>query len=81
MRKAKRYREAEKVELEVIKGREKLLGPNHEDTLWTKCNYAVTLKNLKRYEEAEKLYLEVIEKSEASLGPDNYLQSFARQNL
>ena len=49
--------------MEVIKGREKLLGPNHEDTLTTKNNYAFTLKNLKRYEEAEKLYLEVVEKS------------------
>ena len=59
--------------LEVIKGREKVLGPNNEDTLLTKQNYAISLNKMKRYEEAKKLFLEVIEKSEVSLGPNNRL--------
>ena len=57
----KQYQEAEKLYLEVIKGRENLLGPCHKETLQTKYNYAITLKALNRYKEAEKVFLEVIE--------------------
>ena len=64
----KRYYEAEKLYLEVIQGREAILGPNHSETLLTKRNYAITLEKLERYKEAEKLYLEVIKGNEAVLG-------------
>ena len=57
--------------MEVVEGRETLLGPNHLDTLSAKYNYANTLINLKRCKEAEKLYLEVIKGCEALLGPNH----------
>ncbi len=37
-----------------------MFGKQHETTLQTKHNYAVTLNNMARYEEAEQLFLEVI---------------------
>ena len=51
--------------------REEVLGPNHPDTLKTKTNYAITLKNLNRYKEAEKLELEVMKAQEEVLGPNH----------
>lgn len=59
----KNYEEAAKLELEVIQGRERILGPNHKDTLDSKHSYAVTLQKLNRFKESESLFLEVIEKS------------------
>ena len=81
LEKLKRYKEAEKVNLEVIQGREQLLGPTHQDTLATKCCYAFTLQKLGRHPEAGKIYSEVIEDSQTSLPKDNYLLKFAKDNL
>lgn len=52
-----RYKEAQKLYLEVLREREEVLGGHHKDTLQTKQNYAVTLEHLKLCKEAEKLYL------------------------
>ena len=51
--------------------REKLLGPNHRDTLNVKHSHALTLQKRKRYKEADKLEEEVIERSKRIFWPNH----------
>lgn len=51
--------------------REKALGPDHEHTLKSKGNLALTLHQQRRYKEAEKLNIEVLEARKRTLGEDH----------
>ena len=70
-RELRKYQEALLLEGRVIKMREKLLGPDHRDTLNIKHNHALTLEKLKRYKKAEKLEEEVIERCKRIFGPNH----------
>ena len=60
-REAGRWDEAEKLELQVMKTRKRVLKEEHPDTLTSMANLAVTYRNQGRWDEAEKLQMQVME--------------------
>jgi tetratricopeptide (TPR) repeat protein len=66
-----RYSEAEMLYKQVLKGREKLLGLEHRDTLRTVEGLAITHQEQGRYGEAEKLYGRALAGFVKLLGPDH----------
>ncbi|KAJ5243640.1 hypothetical protein N7489_003736 [Penicillium chrysogenum] len=65
----KRYKEAETMFREALQGREKTLGPNHEDTLNSTHRLGLTLYYQKRYKEAEIEFRRALQGREKLLGP------------
>ncbi|OJJ83550.1 uncharacterized protein ASPGLDRAFT_173020 [Aspergillus glaucus CBS 516.65] len=66
-----RYKEAEKLLVQVIKTRKHVLGPEDSSTLTSVHNLALTYQNQGRWKEAEELYMQVIEKWKQVLGPEH----------
>ena len=54
-------KEAEKLWLQVMEARRRLLGVDHPDTLWSMANLACTYESQGRLKEAEDLKLQVDE--------------------
>ncbi|KIJ99978.1 hypothetical protein K443DRAFT_8011 [Laccaria amethystina LaAM-08-1] len=50
-----KYTEAEKLEIQVLDARNRILGVEHPDTILAMKNLAITYRNLEKYTEAEKL--------------------------
>ena len=68
-----RFAEALPMYRDVYSGSLKLFGEEHENTLTSAANYAVSLRDLKRFEEAKALLREVIPVARRVLGEDNEL--------
>ncbi|KAJ5970810.1 FabD/lysophospholipase-like protein [Penicillium vulpinum] len=66
-----RYREAKSMYQIVLEYREKVLGPDHPDTLTSVSNLALVLSRLGEYEEAEALHQRALQDRERILGPDH----------
>ncbi|KIJ93719.1 hypothetical protein K443DRAFT_684247 [Laccaria amethystina LaAM-08-1] len=56
-----KYTEAEKLEMQVLDARNKILGVEHPDTIRAMANLAATYWNLGKYTEAEKLKIQVLD--------------------
>ncbi|KAF2675928.1 hypothetical protein K458DRAFT_352596 [Lentithecium fluviatile CBS 122367] len=63
--------EAEAMSLQSTKTRRKILGVNHEDTLWSMANLASTYRNQGRWDAAEELEVQVMETRKKKLGADH----------
>ena len=66
----------------ALKGKEKMLGKTHPETLSTVGNIAIVYKNgLKDYDKAEELLQRVLEGYEAQLGKDHENTKMCAMNL
>jgi hypothetical protein len=63
--------EAEMLQVEALEARQRLLGPEHPDTLTSMNNLASTYWNQGKSNEAEVLEVEVLETQKRVLGPDH----------
>ena len=66
-----RYGEAEPLYRRALEARERVLGPEHPDTLTSVNNLAALYQAQGRYGEAEPLYRRALEASERVLGPEH----------
>jgi hypothetical protein len=62
------YAQAERLFRQSVQEQEKVLGTNHEDTLWSKYYLAVTLSNQQKHTEAEQLLRQSVQEREEVLG-------------
>ena len=65
------FKEAEILDSEVLDTRNRILGPEHPDTIRAMLNLAVTYKNLGKYVEAEKLEIHVLDASNRILAMEH----------
>jgi tetratricopeptide (TPR) repeat protein len=65
------WKDAEKLEVQVMETRKKLLGEEHPDTLTSMANLASTYWNQGRWKEAEELEVEVMKTSKRLLGEEH----------
>ena len=72
-----RLEDAEKLQLEVLEVRRRLLGDKHQDTVSSMSDLASTYMRQDRYIEAEKLQVEVTEMSKRLLGDNHLIRSTA----
>ena len=63
-----RWNEAEKLQVQVMEMRKKLLGPEHPSTTTNMANLAITYQNQGRWNEAEELQVQVMEMAKKLLG-------------
>jgi hypothetical protein len=63
-----RYKEAEKLYVEVMQTRKRVLGDEHPDTLTSMASLAATYRNQGRWGEAKKLQVEVMQTIKRVLG-------------
>lgn len=63
-----RFKEAEKMYLRALQGKEKAWGPDHTSTLSTVNNLGALYTSLGRLDEAEKMYLRALQGYEKALG-------------
>ncbi|GKT48975.1 nephrocystin-3 [Colletotrichum spaethianum] len=66
-----KYDEAEQLNRKALKGREKVLGKEHPDTLRSVNNLASVLYDQGKYDEAEQLHRQALEGSEKVLGKEH----------
>ncbi|BCR88831.1 uncharacterized protein ACHE_50029A [Aspergillus chevalieri] len=66
-----RYKEAEKLLVQVMEIRKQVLGPEHPSILTSMANLASTYRNQGRWKEAEELQLQVMETWKQVLGPEH----------
>ncbi|CUS09496.1 unnamed protein product, partial [Tuber aestivum] len=66
-----KYDESEKMHRHALEGREKILGPDHPDTLTSVNNLALVLREQGKYGESEKMHRHALEGREKILGPDH----------
>ena len=76
-----RYKEAEQLFEQALKGWEEQLGPAHPDTLRTIQNLAIVYRYQGRYKEAEQLYERALKGWEEQLGPAHPDTLMTAQNL
>jgi eukaryotic-like serine/threonine-protein kinase len=74
------FAESEKMLREAVVGFERLLGPDHPDTLWTRRNLVQNLETQNRLSEAESMQRAILETSRRVLGPD-HVTSHAGEHL
>ena len=66
-----RLDEAEELEVRVLNGRKKVLGPEHPDTLSSMANLAIMYDDLNRLDEAEELEVRVLNGRKQVLGAEH----------
>ncbi|CUS11372.1 unnamed protein product, partial [Tuber aestivum] len=66
-----KYAESEAIHRRGLEGRERILGPNHPDTLGSVNNLAITLRRQGKYHESETMHRRALEQRERILGPDH----------
>ncbi|OQE13507.1 hypothetical protein PENFLA_c047G06958 [Penicillium flavigenum] len=64
----KRYKEAETMFRQALQGREKTLGPDHEDTFYSAHSLGLSLYRQKCYEEAETVFRQALQGRDRVLG-------------
>jgi hypothetical protein len=65
------YIEAEKLQIQVLDARNRILGVEHPDTILTMGNLASTYRELGKYTEAEKLEIQVLDARNRILGVEH----------
>ena len=75
------YSDAERLLGEVLKERERILGPEHADTLCTRTNLEVALFYQGKYSEAEEQIRILLALKEKALGPEHPGTLNTRNNL
>jgi tetratricopeptide (TPR) repeat protein len=68
--KQQKYAEAEQLFLQSAQQREKVLGTEYKDTLWSKYRLAVALHDQQKYAEAKQLVREFVQQQEKVLGAE-----------
>jgi hypothetical protein len=63
--------DAEMLATKAMKARKKVLGQEHEDTLWSAAMVGLAYKLGGRWDEAEELFVQVMETSKTKLGADH----------
>ncbi|KIM31713.1 hypothetical protein M408DRAFT_237152 [Serendipita vermifera MAFF 305830] len=76
-----RLTEAEKLEIEVLEQRRRILGVEHPDTIRAAVNLAATYHTQGRWTEAQKLKMEVLEQMRQILGMEHPHTIVAAANL
>jgi tetratricopeptide (TPR) repeat protein len=76
-----KYTEAEKLEMQVLDARNRILGVEHPDTITAMANLASTYRNLGKYTEAEKLEMQVLDARNRILGVEHPDTITAMANL
>lgn len=76
-----RYDEAEPLFRNTLTARERVLGPDHPDTLSSRNNLAVLLSRTGRYDEAEPLLRDTLATATRVLGPDHPITQTVVANL
>jgi tetratricopeptide (TPR) repeat protein len=66
-----RYTEAEKLQIQVLDARSRILGKEHPHTIMSMGNLALTYNNLGRRTEAEKLQVQVLDATSRILGEEH----------
>ncbi|KAL1992613.1 hypothetical protein VTN49DRAFT_4645 [Thermomyces lanuginosus] len=75
------YREAEIMHTRALDGQEKMLGPDHPDTLHSVSNLGNTFCIQGQYEKAEELHRRALKGREEVLGPDHIHTLYSVLNL
>ncbi|PVH90410.1 hypothetical protein DM02DRAFT_722561 [Periconia macrospinosa] len=75
------WAEAEAMSLQSTKTRRKILGVDHEDTLWSMVNLASTYWNQGRWLETEALFVQVMETRKTKFGADHPDTLISMNNL
>ncbi|CUS15720.1 unnamed protein product, partial [Tuber aestivum] len=76
-----KHGESEAVHRRVLEGSEKILGPDHPDTLTSVNNLATVLKTQGKYDESEVMHRHALEGREKILGPDHPKTQLSANNL
>ena len=66
-----KYEQAEPLYQRTLKTRERVLGPEHPDTVGTVNNLAILYRNQGKYEQAESLLQRALTTFEHVLGPEH----------
>ena len=66
-----KYREAEKLAVQVLDATNRILGVEHPDTIRAMGNLAITYQRLGKYTEAEKLVIPILDASNRILGVEH----------
>ena len=75
-----RLEQAAQMERDIYRGRQKLNGEEHEETLQAALNFAVALHCLKRFEEAKSLLRKTIPAARRVFGANNYITLTMKMN-
>ncbi|KAJ6457295.1 P-loop containing nucleoside triphosphate hydrolase protein [Mycena sanguinolenta] len=78
---ARRYMEAEQLGMREVKKLQKLVGDNHQDTLFAMATLAGTYHAREQFEKAKKLRVTVLNKQQKLLGDENLKTLTAMNNL
>jgi predicted component of type VI protein secretion system/UDP-2,3-diacylglucosamine pyrophosphatase LpxH len=73
--------EAEAMSLQSVKTRKKILGPEHEETLWSMAIVGEAYRIKGRWKEAEALFVQVMEIRKTKLGADHPYTLTSMANL
>ncbi|KAF1833434.1 hypothetical protein BDW02DRAFT_599023, partial [Decorospora gaudefroyi] len=65
------FGDAKMLATKAMKARKKVLGKEHEDTLWSVAMVGLAYNLGGRWDEAEKLFVQVIETRKTKLGADH----------
>src|SRR4051812_44641916 len=65
------YEEAETMHRQTLEARERVLGKEHADTLWTAYWLGIVLSNQEKFEEAETMHRQTLEARERVLGKEH----------
>lgn len=77
----RKYGEAETMFNQTVQGRERILGKEHKDTLYSKHWLATTLYVQQRHEEAVEMFYQVVQDRERTLGKDHEDTLVSRHGL
>jgi aromatic ring-cleaving dioxygenase len=73
--------DAQILAVQAMKARGKVLGQEHEDTIWSMALVAYAYSSLGRWDDAQKLEVQVVEKRKAKLGDDHPYTLMSMGNL
>jgi tetratricopeptide (TPR) repeat protein len=76
-----RYQESEKLLREILAGRQRILGPDHPDTLTTRYRLAWVLGLQGRLTDSEQMYRELLEDRRREFGEDDYATTSTRHRI
>ncbi|KAF8523906.1 hypothetical protein BU17DRAFT_85349 [Hysterangium stoloniferum] len=76
-----KWSKAELLRIQVVEGRDQILGSEHPDTLRARANLGVTYSQLGKWTDAEKLQVQILEAREQILGTDHSDTLRARAHL
>ena len=78
---AGRYAEAIRMFEEILKGRERVLGPSHPDTLRSRGSLGNSYRAAGRFQDAIRLHQQALDARELTLGADHASTLASRKHL